>query len=86
MPSVLIDSIEIRNVLTQDNVTETIVNDSTIALSPNKKEKEPALPRIERINHFLELNAVIWDRDSHGLYDYDSKVLKESKLQMMGSA
>lgn len=36
--------------------------------------------------HNLEIDALIWDRDSHGLFDYDSKVLKESKLQMMGSA
>ena len=36
--------------------------------------------------HTLEFDAIIWDRDSHGLFDYDSKVLKETKLQTMGSS
>ena len=53
------------------------------AVKSSRREKEP---KIERINHYMELDAVIWDRDSHGLFDYDSKVLRESKLQMIGSA
>ena len=39
-----------------------------------------ASPRetIERINHDLVVDAFIWDRDSHGLFDYESKSLTET--------
>lgn len=36
--------------------------------------REP-VEQIERINHFLEVDALFWDRDSHGLFDYESKSL-----------
>lgn len=36
-----------------------------------------ASPRetLERINHYLVFDALLWDRDSHGLFDYESKGL-----------
>ena len=39
---------------------------------------------IERINHFLEVDALFWDRDSHGLFDYESKGLVMSNMQAAG--
>ena len=82
-----------KNGLQSSSVDQTVtdkkaelINQKTKEDTKVKKEKEPAAPKIERIMHNLELDAVIWDRDSHGLFDYDSKVLKETKLQMMGSA
>ena len=35
--------------------------------------------QIERINHFLDVDALFWDRDSHGLFDYECKNLQENK-------
>ena len=29
---------------------------------------------------------MIWDRDSHGLFDYDSKVLKDWQMETTGSS
>lgn len=29
----------------------------------------------EAIEHTLEVDALFWDRDSHGLFDYESKYL-----------
>ena len=53
-----------------------------------EKLKEASHPepveKIERINHFLEMDALFWDRDSHGLFDYESKGLKYSKLATSG--
>ena len=45
-----------------------------------------ASPRetIEKINYDLIVDALIWDRDSHGLFDYESKTLIESKLTATG--
>lgn len=31
--------------------------------------------QIEKINHFLEVDGLFWDRDSHGLFDYECKNL-----------
>lgn len=30
------------------------------------------------------MDALFWDRDSHGLFDYESKGLKASKMQASG--
>ena len=38
----------------------------------------------EEINHQAEINSLIWDRDSYGLYDYESKVLEESRTTQAG--
>ena len=40
--------------------------------------------QIERINHFLEVDALFWDRDSHGLFDYESKTLAHNKMTSTG--
>ena len=39
---------------------------------------------IERINHDLVVEGFIWDRDSHGLFDYESKCLLERQLSASG--
>ena len=50
------------------------------------KAQSPREPveNIERINHFLEVDALFWDRDSHGLFDYESKGLVADKMQTTG--
>ena len=65
-------------------------------VSPSKQEttdvgklKSPISPRespeqIERINQHLEIDALFWDRDSHGLFDYESKTLKDNKMGTSG--
>lgn len=40
--------------------------------------------QLERINHQLEIDALFWDRDSHGLFDYESKQLQMSKMMTTG--
>lgn len=40
----------------------------------------------ERIDHTLDVSALIWDRDSHGLFDYESKVLKDWQMETTGSS
>ena len=59
-----------------------VINTSSISkamVSP----REPA-EQIERINHYLEIDALFWDRDSHGLFDYESKSLKDNKMSTTG--
>ena len=38
----------------------------------------------ETIKYPLKINALLWDRNSHGLFDYDSKNLTSSKLTLVG--
>ena len=38
------------------------------------------------MKHFIEVDAFIWDRDSYGLFDFESKVLVQSaRLKTLGS-
>ena len=39
---------------------------------------------VETVNHQAEVVSLIWDRDSHGLFDYESRQLEESKLNHAG--
>ena len=39
---------------------------------------------LELINHYLEADALFWDRDSHGLFDYEFKHLKVGHLTTVG--
>ncbi len=32
--------------------------------------------QFESINHQLEIEGFFWDRDSHGLFDFESRTLK----------
>lgn len=32
----------------------------------------------------MEIDALFWDRDSHGLFDYESKSLKDNKMSTTG--
>ena len=41
---------------------------------------------VEQINQTLQVNALFWDRDSHGLFDYESKNLKVHDLTVLGCA
>ena len=38
----------------------------------------------EIIKYPLKINALLWDRNSHGLFDYDSKNLTSSKHTLVG--
>ena len=38
----------------------------------------------EPINVAVDVNAFFWDRDSHGLFDYDSSHLVESYIKLKG--
>lgn len=38
----------------------------------------------EPIKYPLKINALLWDRNSHGLFDYDSRNLTSSKLTVVG--
>lgn len=49
------------------NKRNKIVDESATAVSG------PSHP--EAIEHTLEVDALFWDRDSHGLFDYESKYL-----------
>ena len=49
----------------------------------NFSPREP-FDHVEKINHSLEVDALFWDRDSHGLFDYESKVLTDNKMAAMG--
>jgi hypothetical protein len=42
-----------------------------------KAEPEPATD--ERVSHVLNVSGLFWDRDSHGLFDYESRILTSSK-------
>ena len=33
----------------------------------------------ERVSHVLNVSGLFWDRDSHGLFDYESRILTSSK-------
>jgi hypothetical protein len=34
------------------------------------------IEQVEPINHQLEIESFFWDRDSHGLFDFESRTLK----------
>lgn len=36
--------------------------------------------------HFLHLKCKTWTRDSHGLFDYESKTIKENELIIEGNS
>jgi hypothetical protein len=40
--------------------------------------------QIEPINHQLAIDAFIWDRDSHGLFDFESRNLRQANLTVVG--
>ena len=40
--------------------------------------------KVEVINHTLDVDALFWDRDSHGLFDYEFKHLKLANVQAIG--
>ena len=39
---------------------------------------------MEKINHYLEVDGLFWDRDSHGLFDYECKSLSHNKMTATG--
>jgi hypothetical protein len=39
---------------------------------------------LEPINHQLEIDGFFWDRDSHGLFDFESRTLKQASLTVVG--
>ena len=51
----------------------------------NRIEPGVSQPELfEHISHPLQVNALFWDRNSHGLFDYDSKNLVGAKLSLVG--
>lgn len=36
------------------------------------------------MNHDLQVNSLFWDRDSHGLFDYESKSLVDDAILVSG--
>ena len=62
--------------------------------SQNKRQNLGKLNRVEpgngstefyeQIKYPLKINALLWDRNSHGLFDYDSRSLASSKLSLVG--
>ena len=50
----------------------------------DQPKQEVTNEQFEKINHYLEIDALFWDRDSHGLFDYECKSLSESKLTATG--
>ena len=38
----------------------------------------------EQVNQLLHVDALFWDRDSHGLFDFECKGLTSSKMTMFG--
>ncbi|KAM3128739.1 hypothetical protein pb186bvf_019151 [Paramecium bursaria] len=43
------------------------------------------LPNLQRNKNFVEMKAVTWQKDSHGLFDYETKALKVKKLKVDNS-
>ena len=60
------------------------ISDSTPKNSRKRRSDAEPIEKIERINHILEVSALFWDRDSHGLFDYESKILDDSWIKLMG--
>ena len=48
------------------------------------RSSSPEHEQIEGINHTLEIDALFWDRDSHGLFDYEFKHLKCANVTATG--
>ena len=65
---------------------EILPNDLTDTPKKSRKRRSDAEPieKIEHINQILEVSALFWDRDSHGLFDYESKILEDSWIKLMG--
>ena len=49
-----------------------------------KNQIKPAAPADLNFTSSLQVHSLSWDRDSHGLFDYDAKYLTQSKLQFQG--
>ena len=61
-----------------DAVAELPLEGNLATLSPKETEQ------LEVINHFIDIDCIFWDRDSHGLFDYESKSLKRKHLTTIG--
>ena len=48
------------------------------------RSTSPENEQIELINHSLDIDALFWDRDSHGLFDYEFKHLKSASITAIG--
>ena len=48
------------------------------------RSHSPDNEQIELINHSLDIDALFWDRDSHGLFDYEFKHLKTYNITAVG--
>jgi hypothetical protein len=49
-----------------------------------KPDFKPTNDVFQPINHVLAVDGLFWDRDSHGLFDFDSKILVTSRIQITG--
>ena len=49
----------------------------------NSVPSEP-VEQLEYINDQLSIDALFWDRDSHGLFDFESKILQENTMVVTG--
>lgn len=59
--------------------------DKEIALGSIASEAIPSeVEQLEPINHQLEVESFFWDRDSHGLFDFESKNLRQASLTVVG--
>ena len=63
---------------TNDAVAELPLEGNLVTLSPKENDQ------VEAINHFIDIDCIFWDRDSHGLFDYESKNLRHSHLTTIG--
>ena len=61
-------------------------DESTVIEVKAKKLKHVKPTKTERVNQLLEIDAIMWDRESHGLFDYDNKELKDHRLIALGSS
>ena len=50
----------------------------------NKVEPSLNFEQFEQIQKQLKIGAMFWDRDSHGLFDYDARNLSDSHLMLTG--
>lgn len=84
---------------TNRNTLSNTIDDLDFQTSRNKKDEyrermdNTSLPsevlpteveQFEQINHQLEIEGFFWDRDSHGLFDFESRTLKQASLTVVG--
>ena len=64
----------------------TEITNFDLALQNSKVFRNKVVPSgvVEAIRYSLKATGIFWDRDSHGLFDYDTHMVTVSRCDLLG--